>query len=71
MTYVYKGLPGGGYTAMPAQTPKDVARFVAQGWSETAPVATPTEQTAVEDVPIAPADGAEPPKRRGRRPSVN
>lgn len=71
MTYMYKSLPDGGYTAVPTRTDVERARLMRQGWSASVPV-QPVAPTEPETEPGPVVDEA-PPKRRGRprRESVN
>ena len=65
---VYKTLPGGGYTAMPATEAK-LARLQAQGWTLT----RPSDPVVVpSSAPVATVVEAAPKKRgRPRRDAVN
>ena len=66
MTYVYKRLPTGGYTALPAESPVVLKRLVSQGWSVDPPVDAPVVADPV--VPPAEAEAPEPaPRKRGRQ----
>lgn len=72
MTYVYKRLAEGGYTAIPVQSDKDRDAKVAQGWTleppvdAPAPVAIPPEEAESVAEDYRPVEAAPAPRKRGR-----
>lgn len=60
MTYVYKTLPDGSYTAVPVRSAVDTARKLREGWSLTCPVTVSAPEAEIKEA------YAEPPKKRGR-----
>jgi hypothetical protein len=57
MTTVYKTIPGGGFSSMPAESPVVLKRLMAQGWSETPPAVRADEAPPGPAAPVQPAPG--------------
>ena len=65
--FVYKRLPAGGYTALPAESPVVRQRLISQGWSLEPPMDTPPAPVVEPAVTIEPVEDAPAPKKRGRQ----
>lgn len=70
MTYVYKRLPAGGYTALPVTSDADLKAKLAQGWSVDPPADAPIVPPAPAETTVEPSED-DTPVRRGRKPRVN